>query len=417
MSAYDERLDALRDLARSALDAVVDVGGRESMPSGQAVDRLERVLGYAAAVLDATEGDLLAAPVWDNLTAQFNQFLQFPDDPQTNAQTIATNAEPWADSLLAHLSALPLARDQDFAQLASEAAGNYQASVQEKLNELDGLFDAEQERVAQIKTEASTRLDEVTAEAIAGRAALAEQLEQLKVSMDTRLAEFEQTLTNERTAIDQTKTSQAETFRTAQSERDAAFKAAQEDARTKLQSLLADSKQTMDESVAEIRRMEEESAALVGAIGLAGTAERYGEEVKEQKKVADIWRRITIGLAILAAIGVVVVALTLGHNPRWEDFIGKLTASALIGGGAAYAARQSARHREREERARSLQLELTAFSPFIEPLSHEQQEEERVVMTRKTFGKTNTEVSAEEEPGPHPLSLVLRRKDRDAQAG
>ena len=75
-----------------------------------------------------------------------------------------------------------------------------------------------------------------------------------------------------------------------------------------------------------------------------------------------------------------------------EDFIGKLSASALIGGVAAYAARQSARHREREERARNFQLELQAFGPFIEPLSTEQQEEERVVMTRKTFGKANTEV-------------------------
>ena len=97
-----------------------------------------------------------------------------------------------------------------------------------------------------------------------------------------------------------------------------------EEAGHKLELLLAASTDQVDMSVAEIRRMEEDSAALVGAIGLAGTAERYGEEVKEQRKAADIWRRVTIVLSVLAAAGVVTVAITLGHNPGWEDFIGKL---------------------------------------------------------------------------------------------
>lgn len=417
MSAYDDRLGTLRDLARQALDAVVDVGGRENQPYGAAVNRLERVLGYAVAVLDATEGDLLGAPVSDSLTAQFNQFLQFPDDPQTNAQTIATNADPWADSLLAQLSTLPLARDQDFAQLASEAAGDYQASVRDKLDSLNANFDTAQERIDQIMTEATTRLDGVAADVNGQRATFAEQLAELRTAFEARLAEFDQTITAERAAIEQTKTSQAETFRTAQNERDAAFKSALEEAGQKLELLVASSNRTVQVAVAEIQRMEQESAALVGAIGLAGTAERYGQEVTEQRKAANTWRKITVVFSLVAAIAVVVVAITLGHNPKWEDFLGKLAASALIGGLAAYAARQSARHREREERARNFQLELTAFSPFIEPLSKEQQEEERVVMTRKTFGKAATEVSAEEEPGPHPLSFVLRRKEDEAQAG
>lgn len=417
MSGYDDRLETVRDLARRALDAVVDVAGRESMPSGEAVDRLEHVLGYAVAALDATDADLLAESVRNNLTNQLSQFNQWGDDHQARAQGIVASAEPWTDALLTTLVTLPLARNQDFAQLASDVAGNYQRSVQDQLNELDALFDQEQERVAQIKTEAETRLDQVRADADARHAAIVEQLNELRASFEARVAEFDQTLTGERTAIDQTKTSQAETFRTAQNERDAAFKAALEEAGHKLELLLAASTDQVDTSVAEIRRMEEDSAALVGAIGLAGTAERYGEEVKEQRKAADIWRRVTIVLSVLAAAGVVTVAITLGHNPGWEDFIGKLSASALIGGVAAYAARQSARHREREERARNFQLELTAFGPFIEPLSTEQQEEERVVMTRKTFGKANTEVSADEEPGPHPLSQMLKRKEREATAG
>ena len=86
-----------------------------------------------------------------------------------------------------------------------------------------------------------------------------------------------------------------------------------------------------------------------------------------------------------------------------------------MGGVATYAGRQSSNHRHREERARDLQLELTAFSPFIEPLSSEQQEEERVIMTRKTFGKTTVARAAQEEPGPMPLSFALRRREKEAR--
>lgn len=101
-------------------------------------------------------------------------------------------------------------------------------------------------------------------------------------------------------------------------------------------------------------------------------------------------------------------------SPRAETFTGKLALSIILGGIATYAARQSANHRRREERARDLQLELTAFAPFIEPLSAEQQEEERVIMTRKTFGKTTTAEKQAEEPGPTALSLLLRRKAEEA---
>ncbi len=35
-------------------------------------------------------------------------------------------------------------------------------------------------------------------------------------------------------------------------------------------------------------------------------------------------------------------------------------------------------------------------------------------MTRKTFGKANSENSSDEEPGPQPLSFIVRRKERDS---
>ena len=37
-------------------------------------------------------------------------------------------------------------------------------------------------------------------------------------------------------------------------------------------------------------------------------------------------------------------------------------------------------------------------------------------MTRKTFGKTTATKAHEEDPGPNPLSAVLRRKERGQDA-
>jgi hypothetical protein len=176
--------------------------------------------------------------------------------------------------------------------------------------------------------------------------------------------------------------------------------------------MAASAHEEVEERVAEIRRMEKESSELVGAIGVAGTAERYSEEVTEQAKVANWWRWATIALG-LAAVVIGLYAVVTGDQTN-QDLAAKLVVSIILGGLAAYAARQSARHRRREEQARRLQLELTAFGPFIEPLQPEQREEERVVMARKTFGKA-WEGAPEEEPGPTALSFLMQRRQKEIE--
>jgi hypothetical protein len=107
-----------------------------------------------------------------------------------------------------------------------------------------------------------------------------------------------------------------------------------------------------------------------------------------------------------------VLAAILENHPATETYAGKIALSLVLGGVATYAANQSKNHRDREKHARNLQLELTAFSPFIEPLTTEQQEEERVRMTRRTFGQIPA-LDDSPELGPTPLSLLLQRKKKE----
>jgi hypothetical protein len=126
--------------------------------------------------------------------------------------------------------------------------------------------------------------------------------------------------------------------------------------------------------------------------------------------VAD-WLRLFTILLGLGAVGLAVWA-ALRHGDTSQAVATKLAVALLLAGVAGYTARQSGRHRNREEHARALQLELTAFSPFIEPLEPEQREEERVRMTRRTFGNLSA-VQPEEEQGPTALSLLMRRKEKE----
>lgn len=404
MSNYGDRLNNLRKLANSAEKQLIGLPA-EAWPSKETRERCLGVFGYVQVVLEASDAQLLS----DNAFTQINAALtQFDDDPAAGA----TNADPWSSTLIDAVNQLPAARDRDVEQAVKDAAAKFQNAATQRLNALkDNFSDARDEikalelLIAERKTELSVAIGERKTE-------ITNEIEALQTAFETKLTDYETQLESERAALSKLRTSQTAAFEEAEEQRGATAK----DRLAKVESDLAALQETASaevaERVAEIRRMEEESAQLVGAIGLAGTAERYGVEAKEQRKAANTWRWITVVLALAA----VAVAIAVVGEESLEErvLIGRLALSGILGGLATYTARQSARHRGREEAARALQLELTAFSPFIEPLTREQQEEERVIMTRKTFGKTTKVEASEEEPGPTAISFLLQRRQKQA---
>jgi hypothetical protein len=151
----------------------------------------------------------------------------------------------------------------------------------------------------------------------------------------------------------------------------------------------------LDEHVAELGRMERETATLVETIAVAGTSEHYRRHGRRQRVVAEVLRALAV-LTTLGAVALALVATAWPDRPT-ESLIANLFAALLLVGLAAYFAHQSARHRAREEEAARVQFELAAFSPFIEALTPEQREQERVRMTRKLFGTAPPTASGDEE--------------------
>lgn len=122
----------------------------------------------------------------------------------------------------------------------------------------------------------------------------------------------------------------------------------------------------------EVREVRDRVVDLYRVIGDTGTAGAFAGEADEQKKAADRWRRVAVAgaiLTILLAIGAVIFS-TIDDGGSSTSHLASLLVAVAAGGLTGYAARQSGHHRDREDETRRLELELTAFGPFINDLEH-----------------------------------------------
>lgn len=76
----------------------------------------------------------------------------------------------------------------------------------------------------------------------------------------------------------------------------------------------------------------------------------------------------------------------------------------------------SSRHRSREEHARQIQLDLTAFPVFVEALSEEEREAATIWMAERSFVGAKVSPPAETDAGPTLLSqFIVRRRNTDEE--
>lgn len=405
MSNYQDKLDQLQASAEEATSAALNAPD-DLWPDEAVRLRCLNVLAYVGAVLDRTDPLLLTDAAFQAIHSPLAQIRDSPRD-------FAANSDPWSNNVLDAIVRLPVAQDRGVEQSITSTAATFQRSAAARLSDVQSQYQGLQGQLAELQEQLAEQRVALTEFVEAQSAEVVSRTDAARAEFEAKIANFQAAIDDERAGLQRLRSQQAQTF----SDEEQARAEAARDRITKLELDLKDLHLSADarvtEQVAEIERMADESGAVVGAIGLAGTADRFGEEVTAQKAVADIWRLVTIVLA-LSAVGAAIYAIS-GDDPDAETFVGKLALSVILGGLAAYTARQSARHRDREERARDLQLQLTAFSPFIEPLSEDQREEERVRMARKTFGGAGVAIPPAES-GPGPLSFILQARARSEES-
>ena len=142
------------------------------------------------------------------------------------------------------------------------------------------------------------------------------------------------------------------------------FANAQERRANEFEAAAQELKTLVDEEMVSLQAKVEEAGELVTAFAAAGTANAYGKEAKHQAAAADKWRIVAIALSVCAALA--AVTLIFDQRPEASELsliVGKVAVGLAFGGLAGYAARQSGRHRTREEVARHSELNIVPSAP------------------------------------------------------
>lgn len=292
MSNYDDRLKTLREEACETQELLQDLAA-DAWPSTATRSRTLGVFAYARTILETTDPELLSDLAFQQVSTSLAQF-------KANPAAGPTNADPWTSTVLDAIAQLPAARDREVEQSVKDAAANFQRSAQQRLNALKDEYAGTKSELQGLKTEIEQRREELSTAIEESKTEILTEIASLEAAFAQKLVQYEQQLANEQTALSKLRTTQTSEFEASEALRAAAAKERLEAAAVELDRIETEARDEVGRRVAEIRRMENESAQLVGAIGLAGTAERYGEEVKDQKKISDVWRLTTVGLALLA---------------------------------------------------------------------------------------------------------------------
>jgi hypothetical protein len=400
MSASDEGLDSLTRIAVHATIAGAELDASH-WPDAKARERALAVLAYTQLMIEGSDAVLISSVVASELEATLTEFVNAPEQ-------LASESGPWVDRLLDLTGRLPRAQGRDFEQAAKKAATTFQRSAQQRFAAVEKRAEEAQSNVGALAENLEGQRAEINAFAEQFRVQQEDAAEARFAQIEARTQDLQLAAERHAQSIEALMTEQAEVFRKAQDERAEEHREREQGYQSNFELLDASTTRRADTLVSEIATMKDRSAELVGSIGITGTAERYGKEFEEQQATANNWRMVTLGLGALAAVAAIVAAFD--HNATTAGT--KLAIAVLVGGVAAYTARQSARHRSREEHARRLQLDLTAFPVFIEALPEEDKDAATVWMAERSFLGARSGVEDEDDGGPSVLSQVIARRKK-----
>src|ERR1700733_3294911 len=352
-------MEGLQEVAARALQQSGQLG--QMWPDAESRERLVEVLVYAQLVIAGSDGALVSDSAGSSLQATLNELVDSPE-------AIALGFEPWLERLLDQLGRLPVAHGRDFEQRAKDTAKTFQRSIQARLGNLDTKAHALEQQVESSRD----RLEGIDAEMRSVAEARIEELNatigEIRTGFESRLQGYESNLETEREEGLRLRGEQAEMFQAAQAERTA-------EARDAVGRLTADLEQRSQEAIDGLERSRARVAALVDLVTTSTTSGGFGKEAHAQKTEGDKWRWRAVLFGLLATgVAIFGVVYAVAVEAKTSLIAAKVAVVLVLAGLAGYAAKQSAEHREREVRARRLELELTAFGPFTEALRDEEKE-------------------------------------------
>ncbi|WP_231291054.1 hypothetical protein, partial [Thioalkalivibrio sp. ALE6] len=198
-------------------------------------------------------------------------------------------------------------------------------------------------------------------------------------------------------------------FAAEQAERSTEFESQAEKIQSAADEELLSIKKSADETLTGLSEKKSEAERIVSLIGNIGLTGNFKGAASREKKSADRLRII----ALACFLGMVVVVLATlfvsvenGFDPWLALF--RLGAALSLIVPAAYAARESSRHRTRENKNRQAELELASIDAYLETLPEDKRMEIKADLTGKFFGHDTEDEKNERDVTSDSLAGLLK---------
>lgn len=140
--------------------------------------------------------------------------------------------------------------------------------------------------------------------------------------------------------------------------------------------------------IASMNKSLKDAQDIVGIISVTGMAAAYKEVADKERKTAFWWKIGAVG-SIIGLIAFGILLFIGGSNEKivWTSFAAKIFVATAFGILAAYTAKQADKADDAERRTRKMALEFTSITPYLADLDKEKQQEIKVKLSEKMFGK------------------------------
>ena len=369
------------------------------------LDRIAQLKSYAEICLDSLIPALVNHGNLNNTNSYIQSLISELNNYIANRNVAhLNNTSSHIDNAMTQLITLPVQSPSISEQSFTKSLLQFKSLAEESLLEIKGSKDTLQDSISDISEDAiaqKSTLDNLVSEIQQHSKNIKTSLSSFTERFDNREAEF----TNK---FDSTVSGVKGKYESYTLEFTSRLNSQIEDAenrfqektekQTKTYSEQLESQKTDAKSILDtLEEKKTEASNLLQIIGNIGITGNYQNIANLEKTAADKWRNIALGLMIsmVAVIGFTIfISATNGFD--WKLALFRIGAALALAIPAAYAAKESAKHRLLENHNRRSELELASLDPYLEKLPEDTRNKVKEELTKKFFGLNFQEQKAEE---------------------
>jgi hypothetical protein len=353
------------------------------------LERAQFVVAYLSTNLKSADPWLLAVRVLNNLNAQVTTGTQavqaFVNDHNDGYVATVDQASDDISLEMRWFPSLPPDKTSEATARATttllESIRSTDRSLRGKLNTLEGQIGKALERAVAVEADISANLATFQSTANKTTSDSEAKLAELRTEVDSQKARLDQAISQQQGLFAEEQTRRTKDFADSQQVRDSEYADKVDemlrDATAKLQARI----DVANKSIKNLQDHDAKAAGILGSAAASVTAGAYLTDADDQRRQADLWRRMALAIGLLFFAASVAVSLLAppGDDLSASDLVifglERIPAGAVLGTIFYYAFGQSSEHRSRERQSRQLSKELSTFRPFLVELPEKERNE------------------------------------------